>query len=148
MVCFKLGDFLGDQMLPVCILWDHTDIFFLQFLTSFCSLTLVVRELSFKHLYVPQNKKMTYPKIPTKGSKQRHGGVSQHSKRAVLNWMDYYEAAMICSYRANAFPVDLSQRHANARQNWYWRLLSMLQDLWRLHILVRILHAAISCVQL
>lgn len=91
---------------------------------------------------------MTYPKIPTKGSKQRHGGVSQHSKRAVLNWMDYYESAMICSYRANAFPVDLSQRHANARQNWYWRLLSMLQDLWRLHILVRILHAAISCVQL
>lgn len=68
MVCFKLGDFLGDQMLPVCILWDHTDIFFLQFLTSFCSLTLVVWKLSFKHLYVPQTRRWLTQKYLQRGA--------------------------------------------------------------------------------
>lgn len=89
---------------------------------------------------------MTYPKMPKKGSKKRHGGMSHNSKRAVLKWTDYCEAAMICSYRVNAFLIDLAQRHANAKQNRYWELLSMLQDLWRLRFLLRIyiqlLHAS------
>lgn len=91
------------------------------------------------------NRKMTYPKIPKKGSKKRHGGVSQHSKRAVLKCIHYYEAARICSYRPNAFLVGLSQRQANTKQLNYWELLSMLQDLWMLRLLLRI-YMQLFCV--
>lgn len=95
---------------------SHTlslDLFCLQFLSSFCSLTLVARELSFRHLYVPQTKRWLIQKHLRRGRKKGQGGVSQHSKRAVLKWMDYYEAAMICSYRADTFLVNLSQRPGN-----------------------------------
>lgn len=136
MVCLKLGDFLVDQTLPVCILWDHTHLvqIFLPAISQFLLFSNPRGQgAELQTSLCTLNKKVTYPKIPKKGSKKRHGGVSQHSKRALLKWIHYYEAEMICSYRANAFLVDLSQRHANAKQNKYWELLSMLQDVWRLH---------------
>lgn len=91
------------------------------------------------------SKKMTYPKLSKKGNKKKCWGMSQHSKGAGLKWMDYYKAAMTCSYRANAFPVDLAETCKRKAEQVLGTNINVPKSVK--HLPPRDLHTAIPRVQ-